>query len=432
MCGEDGHMSRDCSKRRQQAMEKKEVLSCFYCGGQGHYKRDCPLLKPRQETSPKQQQEQLKEQQDKDIVEETQTITTIEKNGDPKENKTELQKEERKSLHSSGRQSGGRGNESRPVNQAAAIGRYRPSPSRGRGGGEQRGRGRGRGEHFERKEYVSPSPIYDHFRSLPPFFDTHCHLEYLMERLRIRKYRELSRRYSYPPNYDGCITSFCDPAGLSFLSQSDQLLSEPKVWGSFGFHPHHAAHLTDTVEDKIISKLKEPKCVAFGELGLDYSEHSLEQSNKDIQQKAVRRLLTMCPVFEKPLVLHCRDAEEDLYEIMKEVLPPNWKIHLHCFTGSLQTAQKFTTAFPNLYIGITGHISYNKFRQTRDVVRTLPLNRILLETDTPYMVPAGVEERWSHPPMVAYVAEDVAKARGVTLEEVLVTTRKNTKDIYGV
>ncbi len=294
-------------------------------------------------------------------------------------------------------------------------------------------RGRGRGDYYDHSGYANPLPIYDEFKGLPSYIDTHCHIEYLMERLRIRKYKELSRRYYYPLNYDGCITSFCDPAGLSsLLGCADQLLTESKVWGSFGFHPHHAGYLTDGLEDKIITNLKEPKCVAFGEIGLDYSEHSLSQSNMSSQKQTFKRLLTMSPIFDKPLVIHCRDAEDDLLTIMKETLQPDWKIHLHCFTGSLLTAQKFTSCFPNLYIGITGHISYNKFRQTRDVVRSLPLDRILLETDSPYMVPAGINERWSHPPMAVFVAEEIAKIKGATIDNVLKTTRTNTRDIYGI
>ena len=404
VCNEEGHISRNCPRKKDEPRLPREDLKCFSCGNTGHFKRDCPLLKPRESRDNNQRP-----------VTSTDKQTEVKKGGgDEKEPKNKLTSSFDKTRDQEGRY-GGRGH-----GQREYYGGY--------------GRGRGQGDYHAhpRREYVNPAPIYDRFDSMPSFVDTHCHLEYLMEKLRIRKYRELARRYCYPSNYDGCITSFCDPAGLSSLSLSDQLLNEPKVWASFGIHPHHASYLTDTIEDKLMSKLKEPKCVAFGEIGLDYSEHSLEQSDKQSQIKTIKRFLTLCPIFEKPLVLHCRDAEDDLLKIMKDVLQPDWKIHLHCFTGTLETALKFTESFPNLYLGVTGHVTYGKFRGTRDVVKTLPLNRILLETDAPYMVPTAIQERWSHPPMVAYVAEEIAKVRGEGIEEVLEVTRRNIKDIYGI
>lgn len=366
-------------------------LSCFYCGGKGHFKRDCPLLKPKEYPR--------KEEVKKDTY-----------SGHGQDLK-----------------------ETRPHNEDQF----------GRGRGHKYAMGRGRGTGYKagtRQDHTQATgrgrgrdvSLYDQFTYLPPFLDTHCHVEYLMERLRIHKYSELARRHCYPGNYDGCVTSFCDPAGLSSLSQADQLLAEGNIWASYGMHPHHASYLTDTLEDKLISRLKEPKCVAFGEIGLDYSEHSLQQSGKDKQTDILKRLLSMAPIFDKPILLHCRDADDDLYPILKASVPPSWRIHLHCYTGSLEMALKFTTDFPNLYVGVTGHVTYNKFRQTRQVVRTLPLERILIETDAPYMPPAGTGERWSHPPMVAYVAEEIAKSRQISIEEVILETRKNAKDIYGI
>ena len=417
LCGHPGHLARNCTSKQTKQPNKQDV-KCYFCGELGHFEKNCPRLKPR-ETSKHQQ-----------------PTSQVQKG---KERESSSHKKEASSDLKPVTDSAGPDRLQQTIHQTGDV----PTSSRGRRPGHGRGRGRGggqgqgRGGFYNEGRYKDhfnqPVSHYDEFSRLPHFLDTHCHLEYLLERLRIRKYKELARRYGYPDNYDGCITSFCDPAGLSSLSSCDQILAEPKVWGSFGFHPHHAGYLTDSLEDKMISRLKEPKCLAFGELGLDYSEHSLQQSDKESQKMTVRRLMQMCPIFEKPLVLHCRDAEDDLFHIMKDVLPPDWKIHLHCYTGALETATKLITHFPNLYLGITGHVTYHKYRQTRDILRSsFPLDRFLLETDAPYMPPAGVEERWSHPPMVVHVAQEVARIRGMSVEEVLEVTRENARKIYGI
>ena len=279
--------------------------------------------------------------------------------------------------------------------------------------------------------------FYETFSALPSFVDTHCHLEYLMERLRINSFNELSHMFQYPFNFDGCISSFCDSGAYSTFSCCDELLAEPKVWASFGFHPHHARYFTRTMEDKLLQRITHPKCIAFGEMGLDYSEHSLKQSSKEEQKHMFEHLLTISPCFEKPLVLHCRDAENDMLKMLKEKISRDYRIHLHCYTGSMEMASEFITEFPNLYIGLTGHMTYYKSHIAREVAKTIPLNRILLETDAPYMLPAQINKyrdnnRWSHPPMVVYVAQEIAKVRFISIEEVLTVTRENVSTIYGI
>ena len=260
-------------------------------------------------------------------------------------------------------------------------------------------------------------------------------MEYLLEKHRLRTFSDLVSWFCYPCNFDGCITSFCDPAAFSSFSCYEELLSEDKVWASFGLHPHHAQHCTPILVEKLIDRLTHSKCVALGEIGLDYSEHSLKQSTKVAQKELLYRLLPYCQAFNKPVVLHCRDAEDDLFEIISTALPRDWFIHLHCYTGTLEMANQFLSTFPNLYLGLTGHLTYFKFKESHKLAQTVSLNRLLLETDAPYMLPAAFKSttmRWSHPPMAVCVAEEIAKIRHCSVNEIITITRENACIFYGI
>ena len=259
-------------------------------------------------------------------------------------------------------------------------------------------------------------------------------MEYLLERHRLRTFSDLISWFCYPSNFDGCITSFCDPAAFSSFSCYEELLNEDKVWASFGLHPHHAQHCTPILEEKITNHLTHSKCVALGEIGLDYSEHSLKQSSIVAQKELLYRLLPYCEAFNKPVVLHCRDAEDDLFEILSTALPRDWFIHLHCYTGTLEMANRFLSTFPNLYLGFTGHLTYFKFKESHRLAQTVSLNRLLLETDAPYMLPAAFKStmRCSHPPMAVCVAEEIAKIRHCSVNEVITITRENARVFYGI
>ncbi|XP_003383631.1 PREDICTED: uncharacterized protein LOC100631814 [Amphimedon queenslandica] len=281
--------------------------------------------------------------------------------------------------------------------------------------------------------------LYQRVAKLPRYLDTHCHVEYLLERHRLSSYADMSLKFCYPSNFDGCITSFCDPAAFSSFGCYRELLEEDKIWASFGMHPRHARSFSPLLEERLLECLAHPKCIALGEIGLDFSGHSLKQSNKAEQKKLVNHLLQYAQVYSKPLILHCRDAEEDLYEILCNALPRDWFIHLHCYTGSVEMALKFVDKFPNLYIGLTGHVTQFKFKDARSIARDFSLDRLLIETDSPYMMPFSMRPgrslrglKWTHPPMAVCVAEEIGRLRDCITEEVLTVTRRNAQTLYGI
>ena len=284
-------------------------------------------------------------------------------------------------------------------------------------------------EHEKRSRKLS------HF---PPFIDTHCHLDYVFERYHHRgTFNDFANRYNYPTNFEGCISTFCDPAAFSSLGSWRDLLSEPNVWGAFGIHPHNAKYFhTNGLVDKLLEGLQHPKCVAFGEIGLDYSDHS--PSEPQTQREILRHQLQLVIPFGKPLILHCRDAEQDLFQILTESLPQEWFIHLHCFTGELHVALQFMEQFPNLYLGVCGNVTNLKQVNVRSVMgsASIPLERLLIETDAPYHLPYNLPRadrcRNSHPAHAFYVAKEIAYLRRTDLSEVLKIIRTNTQTLYGV
>ena len=275
----------------------------------------------------------------------------------------------------------------------------------------------------------TPSKI----ESTVPFIDTHCHLQYLYERYRhANSFTDFCSQLKYPENFEGCISSFCDPAAFSSFGNWEELLKQDKIWGTFGIHPHNAKYYNDTLETKIATCLSHPKCVAYGEIGLDYSKHS--PSDVATQKNILLRQLQQAVMFNKPVVMHCRDAYNDLLEILTSCLPPDYQIHLHCYSSTMEVAKKFMDHFPNLYIGITANVTYPKLKHIHDTVANLPLNKLLLETDAPYMVPDSFPKscRWSNSGMVMNIAKEISIIKGKPLDEILESARANTKALYGI
>ena len=387
ICEVVGHRAKNCPSSQKKsspgatAAATVKVKKCFSCGGEGHLKRYCPLLIEKESTATMKQQSVANETDNDTLLEFTDVEMLPQIDDDyfteePNEKNTEYQ-------------------------------------------------------NYHQKKHKD-TLFYERISVYPSYIDTHCHLEYLLEKYRLSSFSSLQQKFHYPLNFDGCITSFCDPSAFSSFGCCKELLEEDKVWGSFGLHPHHAKYLTPALEEKITHWLGHSKCIAVGEIGLDYSEHSLKISNKIKQKEILSHMLQYCILFNKPVVIHCRDAEEDLYDILSTSLPLDWYIHLHCYTGSKSMAENFLCSFPNLYIGLTGHLTYHKFKESHSIARNAPLDRLLIETDSPYMVPAGMKMKWSHPPMAFSVAEEISKLRNTSVSDVLTVLRENTKTIYGI
>ncbi|XP_053492910.1 putative deoxyribonuclease TATDN2 isoform X2 [Ictalurus furcatus] len=262
------------------------------------------------------------------------------------------------------------------------------------------------------------------------FIDTHCHLDMLYGKLgfygNFWSFREKYSR-SFPAEFHGCITDFCNPRITQKEAIWERLIEEEYVWGAFGCHPHFAKEYNSVHEQSIMRAMRHPKTVAFGEIGLDYSHKN--SANPSTQKEVFERQLRLAVSLGKPVVIHCRNADDDLLDIMKKCVPRDYKIH------SYSVIEPFLSEFSNLCVGFTALVTNPNAAEARDAARKMPLDRILLETDAPYFRPRQVSPsvcRFSHPGMGIHTLQEISVLKGELFSTVLQTVRQNTTHIYGL
>ncbi|XP_057562126.1 putative deoxyribonuclease TATDN2 [Hippopotamus amphibius kiboko] len=270
---------------------------------------------------------------------------------------------------------------------------------------------------------------------LDGFIDTHCHLDMLYSKLSFKgtftKFRKIYSS-SFPKEFQGCISDFCDPRTLTDGLWED-LLKEDLVWGAFGCHPHFARYYNESQERNLLQALRHPKAVAFGEMGLDYSHKCTTPVPE--QHKVFERQLQLAVSLRKPLVIHCREADEDLLKIMKKFVPPDYKIHRHCFTGSYPVIEPLLKYFPNMSVGFTAVLTYSSAWEAREALKQIPLERIIVETDAPYFLPRQVPKslcQYAHPGLALHTVREIARVKDVPLACTLASLRENTCRLYSL
>jgi TatD DNase family protein len=204
-----------------------------------------------------------------------------------------------------------------------------------------------------------------------------------------------------------------------------------------GVHPHDASSWSDSTSDELLSLLSHPRCVAVGECGLDFNRNF---STPAEQEAALVAQLELAAVLDKPLFLHCREASERLCALLSAALPRlPAPIVVHCFTGTQEEAARFLALSPLVHLGFTGWLCderEGRAEALQQVVRSTPLDRLLLETDAPYLVPRScastnkLRPRRNEPCLLPHVAQAVAEARGISYEEVARATTANAIRVF--
>ncbi len=260
---------------------------------------------------------------------------------------------------------------------------------------------------------------------MTPFIDTHCHLDDILVRLKFSSYAELKSRF-FPPEYAGCVTISCDPNSIEPILA---FLDEEGVYGAFGIHPHESKAYTPEVAERIAAALHHPKCAAYGEMGLDYH---YDFSPRETQREVFARQIAVGLAARKPLVIHTREAEADTLAMLREHVPKEWPIHVHCFTSSPGMAETLLTDFSNLFIGFTGIVTFKNAGDVRETARLTPLNRMLSETDGPYLAPEPYRGQVAHPGHIPRIIAKLAEIKEKTVEETGATLLENARRFYGI
>lgn len=281
------------------------------------------------------------------------------------------------------------------------------------------------------------------------YIDTHCHVHF----------------QAYKDDMDEVVERALE-AGVAMITVGTQTTTSENgiklaerykgVWATIGLHPNHL-HAQEFFDDnelpeeqKQVGKIKtraekfdpsfyeklvsHPKVVAIGECGLDYyriPEHLDREQVIADQKQSVRDQLQFASNYDKPVIIHCRDAHEDQYELLKEEIDRGGlkrKGVIHCFTGTKEDAERYRSI--GFLVSITGIVTFSK--ELQEAVKEIPLEQIMIETDSPYLTPAPNRGKRNEPVNVKYVAEKIAELKGVTVEEVGKVTTKNAVYLFGL
>jgi TatD DNase family protein len=198
------------------------------------------------------------------------------------------------------------------------------------------------------------------------------------------------------------------------------------VFCSIGTHPHHAAEEPDVTAEELIKLAKHPKVVAIGEAGLDYH---YDNSPRADQERGFRRHIAAARATGLPLVIHARDADDDVARILEEETEKGaFPFVLHCFTGGPELARRGVAL--GGYVSFSGVLTFKNSAALRDIARHVPLDRLLVETDAPYLAPEPLRGRTNEPANVVHTAARLAEVRGLNANEIADATTDNVFRLF--
>jgi TatD DNase family protein len=267
--------------------------------------------------------------------------------------------------------------------------------------------------------------------------DTHCHLDF-------NKFDE-DRDSVIQRALEAGIERILIP-GLDLESSRSALNlaeSQPNFYAAVGFHPTDLENFSEKAFEEVRELVNHPKVVAIGEIGIDYYWVK-EPEKRAFQREILKRQLAFALTVSKPVVIHMREendawfgsASADLLDILVE-WHGNLQNHLlaekpgvlHSFNGNLETAQKAIDL--NFFIGVTGPVTYKNAEEKRQIIRQLPLERLLIETDAPFLTPVPQRGKRNEPAFVAYIADKIAEIHMTTREQVAQITSMNAASLFG-
>jgi TatD DNase family protein len=199
------------------------------------------------------------------------------------------------------------------------------------------------------------------------------------------------------------------------------------LYASVGWHPVDAIDMTEDDLQWIEKLTAHPKVVALGEIGLDYH---WDKSPKDVQKEVLRKQIRIAKKVNLPIIIHSREATQDIMEILKEEGADEVGGIMHCFSGSVETARECIEM--NFYISLGGPVTFKNAKKPKEVAAEIPLDKLLIETDCPYLAPHPYRGKRNEPALVKLVAQQIAELKEISYEEVARKTTENAQKLFGI
>lgn len=244
--------------------------------------------------------------------------------------------------------------------------------------------------------------------------DTHCHLE--DDRMDVGT--DATVRAAVEAGVTTMVTIGCD--ATTSRQAIDVASRHPEVWATVGLHPHEAQFGTE----QLLPLINEPRVVAIGECGLDYY---YEHSDRDSQRRAFAEQIGLAHQHGLSLVIHTRDAWDETLDIIDAEGVPNNTI-MHCFSGGPEEARKCLDR--GMFLSFSGIVTFKNAEELRDAARICPDDRLLVETDSPFLAPVPHRGKQNQPALVAVVGTAIAKLRGVVAEDLAALTSRNARAAF--
>lgn len=253
------------------------------------------------------------------------------------------------------------------------------------------------------------------------YIDTHCHLDF--------------------PDYDGDRAAVLDSAAKAGVTTQISICTttknadavralssaNPSVYHSAGIHPCHVDEGLFSLEE-LLARAAHPRCVGLGETGLDFF-HNKDAAHINLQRESFRRHMAASQETNLPVIVHSRDCDEiTVEELERSFAHKKFPFVIHCFTGSLAFAEAVLRL--GGYISVSGIVTFKSASALRNVLETVPLERLLIETDAPYLAPGKYRGKRNEPAFVAETARALAALKGVSLEELAATTAANARRLF--
>lgn len=252
-------------------------------------------------------------------------------------------------------------------------------------------------------------------------FDSHAHLndsKFDKDRDQIiKRAKEEGVKYILNPGADFASSV----ASINLAEKYDM------IYAAVGVHPHDAKDMDETTITLLKGLSKKKKVVAIGETGLDYH---YDFSPRDVQKKWFIEQIRLAKEVNLPIIIHDRDANQDVMDILKAENAFETGILLHCYSGSAELAKQYVKL--GAYISIAGPVTFKNARKTVEVVEQIPLEYLMIETDSPYLTPMPYRGKRNESSYVQYVADKIAQIKGISYEQVAEQTCENAKKFFGI